>query len=370
MKKRLLDELVERIKDTVALGEVPLPLYAIEKDYHVLDAIRLLTTAPSNAHFRLVFCGGTCLSKAYGILDRMSEDVDFKIVPTVAALSMSKGRLRDELSTYVRSLMAVLDNGGFTDDSIARRSRDNNTYTALDLSFDSPFPPLASMRSHLLIELNCTTLAAGTERLGVGALLDKLTSGTYVAPFNVECVSLQEAAAEKLISFPRRLALHLSKSEQPEVSLQDKAKWDTALVRHLYDIHQIVLKRPDVVADPAGMGKIVGAVISKDAEDFKNQHQSFAGNAVSELNAAIAFAKTSDVLKRQYDIFVSDMVYADEAGRPSFGEALQVFENTLRQALAFVQIPAAQPPARSSNTVPATPVRRPRGPSQDGPLTR
>lgn len=298
----------------------------------------------------------------------MSEDVDFKVVPTAAALSLSKGKLREKLSTYVKSLMVVLEKGGFSGDSIDRRSRDSNIYTALDLSFDSPFPRLASMRPHLLIELNCTTLLAdGTKQLGVGALLDKLTSGAYVTPFNVECVSLQEAVAEKLISFPRRLALHLSKSEQPDASLQDCDEWDTALVRHLYDIHQIVLKHPDVVADSVLMGKMVGAVISKDAEDFKNQHQSFSGNAVSQLNNALAFAKTSDVLKKQYDAFVLEMVYADESGRPSFDDALQVFESTLQQAIQCVQIPTAQTPALSSNVPLATLVRRPRGHSQGGP---
>ncbi len=46
MKKRLSPLLIERIEDVVALGETPLPLYALEKDCHVLDAIRLLTTAP------------------------------------------------------------------------------------------------------------------------------------------------------------------------------------------------------------------------------------------------------------------------------------------------------------------------------------
>ena len=78
MRKSLPDGLCKRIEDIVASGDVPLRSYAIEKDFHVLDAIRLLTTAPENALFRLVFCGGTCLSKAYGILDRMSEDVDFR----------------------------------------------------------------------------------------------------------------------------------------------------------------------------------------------------------------------------------------------------------------------------------------------------
>lgn len=330
MKKRLPTDVSKRIEDVVALGQISLPLYALEKDYHVLDAIRLLSAAPPSPYFRLVFCGGTCLSKAHGILERMSEDVDFKVVPTTV---MSKSKLREALSAYVKSLMDVLDAGGFRDDAIVRRSRDNNTYTRLDVSFDSAFPLVVSMRPHLLIELNYTAVADSTEQIEVGVLLDKLTDGAYIAPFKVECVSLREAVAEKLVSFPRRLALLLQDNESPETSLTDAAQWDAALVRHIYDVHQIVSKRSDILADSAKMREMVAALIFKDAEDFKNQHPSFAENPVAELNVALSFTKTSDTLKQQYDSFVSDMVYADDSGRPPFDEALEVFETALQQVL-------------------------------------
>jgi hypothetical protein len=58
---------------------------------------------------RLVFCGGTCLSKAYGILHRMSEDVDFKIVPSELSAKLPKSALRRKLSTFVKNVLAKLN---------------------------------------------------------------------------------------------------------------------------------------------------------------------------------------------------------------------------------------------------------------------
>lgn len=75
-----------------------LPLQTLEKDIHVTDLLhRLSTLRVHHPHFprsrapascsagqdtgiQLVFACGTCLSKAHRIIDRMSEDVDIKVV--------------------------------------------------------------------------------------------------------------------------------------------------------------------------------------------------------------------------------------------------------------------------------------------------
>ena len=44
----------------------------VEKDYYVTMILRLL----SGANYPVVFKGGTSLSKAFGIIDRFSEDID------------------------------------------------------------------------------------------------------------------------------------------------------------------------------------------------------------------------------------------------------------------------------------------------------
>jgi hypothetical protein len=50
------------------------PAHVLEKDVWVVWAINALFSGPGGDH--LVFKGGTSLSKAYGIIDRFSEDID------------------------------------------------------------------------------------------------------------------------------------------------------------------------------------------------------------------------------------------------------------------------------------------------------
>ena len=48
-----------------------------------------------NEYFRLIFCGGTCLAKAHKLVQRMSEDVDFKVQLKINE-NFSKSRLKNE----------------------------------------------------------------------------------------------------------------------------------------------------------------------------------------------------------------------------------------------------------------------------------
>lgn len=61
-----------------------LPAYAIEKDAWVSLVLRMLFRSEIKDH--LVFKGGTSLSKAYKLIDRFSEDIDFAIGGNTLAL--------------------------------------------------------------------------------------------------------------------------------------------------------------------------------------------------------------------------------------------------------------------------------------------
>lgn len=94
------DELKSDIEDATNAGMLGnLPPAVAEKDIHITDAlfelskIRLTHVAyqqnrtpgePRPARIevatQLVFAGGTCLSKAHGLIERMSEDIDIKVV--------------------------------------------------------------------------------------------------------------------------------------------------------------------------------------------------------------------------------------------------------------------------------------------------
>ena len=146
--KKLSPEIIENIFDFDAESELYLPAFAIEKDHFVLAAITLIQQYPVSPDFRFVFCGGTYLAKAYGFLHRMSEDVDFKLVPTEATAQLTKTALRRKLSAFVKNVVTALEEGGFGKDSITRRSLDSNSYQASISNMNQRFP---SPRHYALI---------------------------------------------------------------------------------------------------------------------------------------------------------------------------------------------------------------------------
>jgi len=337
----------QKLSDFELEGPEGLPAYVLEKDIHVYDAMKILAALPASPLFRLVFCGGTCLSKAYGILERMSEDIDYKVVPTAATLALSKTSRMKHLKAYRQSVVTALRGGGFTGDgAITENVRDEGAYSGISVQYESAFHKAASLRPHLLIELTCTALARPTQAQNVGLLLDRLLSGSYSTPLKLECVSLEEALAEKLISFPRRLGKQIAdqvpkgaKSQKTfnEKFLTEELHWDKALVRHLFDVKILLGKHPELTTNLDVFGDLLAAVINKDAFEFKNSHADFKDDPVKELLASIAFAKTSKTLSAQYDTFVADMVYRKDS--PSYSEATDHFESVLNTAL---QSPALQ----------------------------
>lgn len=338
--KRISAVDAQKLADFALESPVALPAYVLEKDMHVFDAMKILAALPANPLLKLVFCGGTCLSKAYGILERMSEDIDYKIMPTAAALVLSKTRRMRELKAFRQSVETALVVGGFIGEgAITTTVRDEGAYSAISVEYDSAFEKPVSLRPHLLIELNYTELAKPTQTQEVGLLLDRLLSGSYMAPLKLECVSLEEALAEKIVSFPRRLSKQMadqvpkdSKSLKTfdEKFLTEELHWDKALVRHLFDVKILLGKHPALTANLDDFGSLLAKVINKDAFEFKS-HDDFKNDPAQELRASMAFAKTSKMLSAQYAAFVNDMVYG--ADKPSYSDATDHFEFVLKTAL-------------------------------------
>lgn len=75
----------------------------VEKDWYVVKALAAIA-AVDTGDFRLVFGGGTALSRAYKLTKRMSEDVDLKIVRDRAP---TRGELRKLRKTITDALLAA-----------------------------------------------------------------------------------------------------------------------------------------------------------------------------------------------------------------------------------------------------------------------
>lgn len=368
--KKIADIDARKIYDFSQESSLGLPAYVLEKDMHVCDAMRIIEAMPANPYFSLVFCGGTCLSKAYGILERMSEDVDFKVVPNAAGLALGRSATRTQLRAFATTVAAALASGGFTGKgAVARRSNDEGECNTITVQYESAFEKPESLRAHLLIEMNYTTLVMPTQTNGVGLLLDRLKSVGYSKPLQLACVSLVEALAEKMILFPRRLGKQMAEQipdgdptpkTYDDKFLEEKLHWDKSLVRHIYDVNILLEKHPALLSNMDDFGRLLSEVVKKDAVDFKNKHADYIADPVKELQAAMAFAKTSKKLRDQYDKFVIDMVYGE--AKPSYVDAVAYFESALNVVLT------SSPFQKAISVSPVAAQIKPPKPSSGGPV--
>ena len=69
-------ELIDALVAEADIGDITAGL--LEKDEHLTAALQAVFGL-SFEHASLVFCGGTSLSKAHSLIERMSEDADIKL---------------------------------------------------------------------------------------------------------------------------------------------------------------------------------------------------------------------------------------------------------------------------------------------------
>ncbi|MDE2416563.1 MAG: nucleotidyl transferase AbiEii/AbiGii toxin family protein [Burkholderiales bacterium] len=100
-----------QIVDLINEDGLSIDAFALEKDFHVGAALAALSKI-KDPTFDLIFCGGTCLSKAYGLLDRLSEDIDIKVV-TKPGITLTAGKLRSALSELKQKVVDALIAEGF-----------------------------------------------------------------------------------------------------------------------------------------------------------------------------------------------------------------------------------------------------------------
>lgn len=164
--KRLPTNQIELIDAWIAesaISEITPAL--LEKDIHVTDALRALLQI-RHPDLSLIFCGGTSLSKAYGMIERMSEDLDLKVVPTNA--NISRSALKRSLSDLKAQVAETLSDIGFIEDAESRMARDENHYIGMQWFYDPVYESHGSLRPHLSIELTTRTPRHSVETRPIG----------------------------------------------------------------------------------------------------------------------------------------------------------------------------------------------------------
>jgi hypothetical protein len=124
--KRVAHSLRDQISDLMVANDLRIAEFALEKDFIVTDVLRALSKLKHDK-FESVFCGGTCLSKAYGLLERISEVVDAKVVQR-QGVNLSQSQRRAAMSSLKLQIIAALESVGFEKQDIKQYARDKNSY--------------------------------------------------------------------------------------------------------------------------------------------------------------------------------------------------------------------------------------------------
>lgn len=282
------DELPNDLRPIVDFFGLP-DTAVVEKDWHVVKALAAIA-ALDPAPLRLVFGGGTALSRAHRLIRRMSEDIDLKIV---ADQEPSRPALRRLRNTVTKALLDV----GFKFDPENREHRESGNESRYTV-FRVPYAPRgpAPLRPEIMIELGVWPLRGPTIDLPVSSFVaEAMKRSPELA--RIACVSVTQTVAEKFVALTRRVA---AECDLPE------AGRDPALVRHIYDLHVV---RPHY--DPAGVAALIREVIPHDAKVFASKSSAYRHNPMAETLKAVGVMQSDPYYARQFAEFHRLMVYGD-----------------------------------------------------------
>lgn len=280
----------------------------VEKDFQVAKALAAIATL-NTGRLRLVFSGGTALGRAHRLIQRMSEDIDLKII---ADSSPTRAELRALRESITQALLAA----GFQFDpqnEHHRVSRNNSQYTLYRL----PYQPTVAGHGALRPEIQIET-ALWPVRLPV---VERSVQSFYAEAFGqppevarIVCVSVAETAAEKFVALTRRIAAE--QATPPE-------QRDMTLVRHIYDLHAI-----HGHCQPADVRALIPAIMRADAEAYGNQYPPYRENPEAATTAALSTLESDTYYAQAFAALNRDMVYGEKV---SFEAGVALMRQLWRQ---------------------------------------
>jgi len=305
----------EHIKKTAKL--LGLPSEFIRKDFYVTKAIKTLVNVQDD-YFNLIFQGGTSLSKGYQIIRRLSEDADFRVILKPTALSLSKEIKRRRLRDFRYALIEALSTAGFSINKEEVKVFYEGRFMSIRALFDDS-SSLSYLKPHIAVECFVGELLLPPETTEISSLI-KVTLGDECDhdTFPVNCLALDETAAEKWVALTRRINNAQEKSRPS----------DKHLVRHLYDLYH--LNQSNLLA-----GKyiqIAHAVMQKDKEMFKKLNQEYTENPTRASKTALELLGNDKQWQNHWDDFLEQMVY--EENKPSFAQAYEQLQQMSKQILS------------------------------------
>ncbi len=295
------------------------PAY-IEKDYWITNTLRRLSQNP-NAD-KVVFKGGTSLSKAYNLVDRFSEDIDIAVID---ANSFNGNQLKTLIKKVAKEMTTDLEEiqvEGVT-------SKGSRFYKAV-----YAYPDMLKQKTktaissgNLLVEVNSFANPYPYETKSITSFIEvflnktenhDLISEHNLQPFEVNVLDKRRTMIEKLVSLIR-----FSFSENPAVAIASK-------IRHFYDLY-FLANDPDCAEylSSPDFKKDFNELYAHDQEMFA-EPANWVGKAANQSPLATDFPALWSKLKDTYNSELSQLAYTPIPEESKIADKFIMFNELLK----------------------------------------
>jgi predicted nucleotidyltransferase component of viral defense system len=284
----------------------------VEKDWHVIKALAAVMAVDTKP-FRLIFGGGTALGRAYGLIKRMSEDIDLRIVGVARP---SRGHLRVLRQKITKALL----DAGFKFDPEKpehRKTMYEGHYTVYHLPYEAVAEGSGALRPEIKIETSVFPL----RRDAVQRPVSSFVAEGYSKPpeiRSIDCASILETVADKLVALTRRTGAELARLRKER---------DTTLVRHIHDLHAVRGQY-----DPAEVAKLAREIMTDEAAQRADDFPAYKADPLGETLKAVDGIAASADYRKDYETFRRDMVYDDGVDFDTAIKTLKELGEHLRRA--------------------------------------
>jgi len=281
----------------------------IEKDYWVTYALH--TIFKHEIGNQTVFKGGTALSKCYGLIERLSEDIDLVVVNSG---DENDNQLKKKIKTITNVVSEILPET-YLDGVTHKIGMIRKTAHSYPKQYKGDF---GQVRDVIVVEATWLGYFEPYTTKMINSFIYEMMmkSGQQVMaqeydllPFNVQVLDTRRTICEKIMALVR-----FSYTENPIFDLRSK-------VRHTYDLHQL-LKQNEFqnFINSSDFDSMLLRVAHDDVASFKNNNQWLEHHPADALIFA-DLENTWGQIKNEYSTTFKDLVFG------SLPEEIQILES-------------------------------------------
>lgn len=274
----------------------------VEKDYYVVKVLSEISKI-NYPDLKIVFSGGTCLSKAYNKIKRFSEDIDFRIHTKTPYTKTEK----KVFWSFILEALANKEGYHIVSETIKKGNKNN--FFSFEIEYEKLYMG-SNLRPNIKVEFTFENLILPSTTCEIYSFIGKFINEE---PISINCIQPVEVVANKFSALMWRV--YIKDRTKP---LHTKEN-DPTIIRHLHDI---------VALENLLYTKEFVELLQKSFDSDKGRGGFENNYTLSEFIKITLDKLTEDAIyKKEYSDFVSSMSYAKNSEVITFEKAMEIFGN-------------------------------------------